>query len=182
VREEVRASARVQYCGTDKGRGGRGRGGGGGGSSGSDNDDDDGDDSGADEELVQGGGGERSAGGSVLLRAGGSGDTMRLRTRLVPGASLLLRYAGTRVWVSRQPPPAAGEGEDDEAYDARMYAAISRGRFVRIPGHGQVSKFAVHLSRSSRALRRHILQLIDSRPSATPVHILPASRPCQDRQ
>jgi hypothetical protein len=31
VREEVRASARVQYCGTDKGRGGRGRGGGGGG-------------------------------------------------------------------------------------------------------------------------------------------------------
>jgi hypothetical protein len=128
VREEVRASARVQYCGTDKGRGGRGRGGGGGGSSGSDNDDDDGDDSGADEELVQGGGGERSAGGSVLLRAGGSGDTMRLRTRLVPGASLLLRYAGTRVWVSRQPPPAAGEGEDDEAYDARMYAAIRRGR------------------------------------------------------
>jgi hypothetical protein len=120
MRGEVRASARVQYAATDKGGGG--------------SENDDGDDSGADEELLQSGGGapgERTAGGSVLLHAA-SGDTMRLRTRLVPGAALLLRYAGTRVWVSRQAPPPADDGEDDDPYGSRRrggrYPPSRRGR------------------------------------------------------
>jgi hypothetical protein len=132
MRKEVRASARVQYIGTDKGQGGD--------SSEHDDDDDDGDDdgddSGADEELVQGGAasaagtraGERTAGGSVLLHAAG-GDTMRLRTRLVPGAALLLRFAGTRVWVSRQAPPPAGDGEDNDPYGTKAFTALMRGRY-----------------------------------------------------
>ena len=91
----------------------------------------------------------------MVLRAA-DGDTISLRTRLVPGAPLLVRLpGGARLRVSREaPPPRAKEEDSERDPDAEAPSAVLRLRLSRRGSTG-VMAGVLAAAREAHALRHN---------------------------